>query len=101
VFTAPDLSRGGAIRPALWVETQAGGDCELVEPGRARVELGHLGGWGQRDPFRASPFFLRSSPVATSSTVSFLLRGEGPLTLRVGGPRVGFVEETLGIRITG
>ncbi|MCU0684871.1 MAG: hypothetical protein MUF34_21940 [Polyangiaceae bacterium] len=68
------MSRGGALRPALWVETQAGGD---------------------------SPFFLRSSPVATSSTVSFLLRGEGPLTLRVGGPRVGFVEETLGIRITG
>jgi Zinc carboxypeptidase len=96
-----DSARQLAFNGPLWVEAQAGGDCELVEPGRARVELGHLGGWGQRDPFRASPFFLRSSPVATSSTVSFLLRGEGPLTLRVGGPRVGFVEETLGIRITG
>jgi hypothetical protein len=95
--SAKDLAFNGPP----WAEARPSGGCEFAEPGSGRVEIGHLGGWGQRDPFLTSPFFLRSSSATTSKTVSFLLRGEGTLTLRVGGPRVGFVEETLGIRLGG
>jgi hypothetical protein len=93
-----DSARPLAFNRPLWAEVRPGGGCELVEPGRGRVELGHLGGWGQRDPSLATPFFLRSS-TRTAATASFVLRGEGPVALRVGAPRVGFAEESLTIRL--
>lgn len=64
----------------------------LDEP---RKNVGHLDGWG-RGRFGGStswPYQTTTAP-RTSTKVSFVIDGEGPVTVRVGSCRVGFVDKS-------
>jgi hypothetical protein len=62
-----------------------------IQPSDARVEIGHLEGWG-RGRFGASIFHPGSRGTVSSHTVSLTARGHGLLRLRASGLRVGAVE---------
>ncbi len=91
-----------AARQRPWnvgVEAQASAvGCRLHDPGQARQALGHLAGWG-RGLGEASlmPWFQRSRGSAHRASVRWLVQGEGEVTVRLGGPRLGHVTRTLSI----
>lgn len=77
----------------LYAELAGDGGCALVDPARARVALGHLAGWGRGHNTGANELgYLRSGGNDGSARATWLVRGRGPITLRVGSSRVGFVE---------
>lgn len=76
----------------VFVETHGDG-VERIEPPSPRAALGHLEGWGHgRFNGNLAIFYQRSHNNTTSRRVSFVLKGSGALTIRAGGPRVGWVE---------
>lgn len=70
--------------------------CELVEPGRAYQQLGHLDGWGHG---LHTGINLPSYPGTRGSTsaawATYLVRGTGTLHVRVGCARTGFVDAAI------
>jgi hypothetical protein len=80
---------------ALWAEASASG-CELV--GHARVEVGHLEGWGRGiHDGSAAVHYMRSQGSRATRILSFTVRGSGTLSLRVGSCRVGWTETTIDV----
>jgi hypothetical protein len=76
----------------------SGHGCELVDLGTARVELGHLDGWGRGfDDGWNNPSFLRSRGNTGSGRATWVVRGSGVLKVRIGCCRVGFVDHTVEI----
>ena len=70
--------------------------CALVDPARARVALGHLGGWGRGVGAGADELgHLRSNGNDASARASWLVRGAGTVTIRVSAARVGAVAVTV------
>jgi hypothetical protein len=68
----------------------------LAEPGRARVELGHLDGWGRGlHGAGSSIFFQRGRGSVSSRSLAWTVLGPGTLRIRVGGPRVGWIEHSV------
>ncbi len=67
--------------------------CELVDSGAAHRQIGHLDGWG-RGLFDGTGAFyhLASRGNTGAKTVSYLVRGRGTLTLRLGCCRTGTIE---------
>jgi hypothetical protein len=67
-------------------------DCELDGMHPFRREIGHLDGWG-RGLFgeEAAPYFQGSRGSTSRRRLSWVVRGRGELTLRVGACRVGEV----------
>lgn len=72
--------------------------CRLHDPGRARRVLGHLDGWGRGLGDAAQmPWFQRSRGNSHQARVCWGILGEGEVTVRIGNPRLGEVQQTVPI----
>ena len=66
--------------------------CELVEPGAAYQQLGHLDGWGHGLHTSANlPSYPGTRGSSSTAWASYLVRGNGTLDVRIGCARCGFV----------
>jgi hypothetical protein len=66
--------------------------CELVDPGAAHQNLGHLDGWGHGlHTGQNLPAYPGTRGNTHAGFASYLVRGTGMLDLRVGSCRTGFV----------
>ncbi|MCH8506383.1 MAG: peptidase M14, partial [Ectothiorhodospiraceae bacterium] len=70
--------------------------CDLLEPLQRGQTLGHLDGWG-RGLGQASqmPWFQHSSGSDNRARASWIVRGTGTVTIKVGSPRLGYVERCI------
>jgi hypothetical protein len=70
--------------------------CELLHPEDERREVGHLEGWG-RGLYSGSDalYFSRSRGSGNRKALSYVVRGKGSLTVRVGSCRVGWQEHVI------
>lgn len=81
----------------LYAELDGDG-CALVEATARRVAVGHLEGWGHGVGAGADELaYLRSNGNGASARASWLVRGRGRVTVRVGAARVGFVAAELAV----
>lgn len=66
--------------------------CELVDPGAAHQELGHLDGWGH-GMFSGGnlPVYPGTRGTTNAAWATYLVRGAGTLEIRAGACRAGFV----------
>ncbi|QTF92218.1 M14 family metallopeptidase [Halomonas sp. BM-2019] len=72
--------------------------CRLLDPTEARQSLGHLAGWGRGLGEAAQmPWYQRSPGNDHQATARWILRGEGEVRVRIGGPRLGQLTRTLSI----
>jgi len=74
----------------LWARAESSG-CALVDAGDAVREIGHLDGWGRglgggEEPLGSG----ESKGSSTDRRLTYLARGHGVLTLRIGSCRVGW-----------
>jgi len=67
-----------------------------IDPRDARVEVGHLEGWG-RGLYNEYIFFQRSRGSVSRRTVSIPVRGKGRVRVRAKGLRVGEVVQDIAI----
>ena len=80
----------------IFVEATATG-CSLVSSA-ARVEVGHLDGWGRGlHDESGAVHFMRSRGSSASRSAEWTVRGRGTLTVRAGSSRVGWVETSIAI----
>jgi len=81
----------------LWVDATCKG-CELADPDLAHREIGHLDGWG-RGLFDGSGalYYTRTRGNTGSHTLSWVVRGRGVVSLRVGSCRVGWTTRNIEI----
>ncbi len=72
--------------------------CELDDAGDARRDIGHLDGWG-RGLFDGSDalYYLSSRGNTGARRLSFVVRGQGRVTVRVGSCRTGWIAEAISI----
>jgi hypothetical protein len=86
------ISSAKKLARAEPIHVEIGGAKVLDEP---RKNIGHLEGWGHGRFGGASswPYQFSTGPQ-TSRKVSFLVEGDGPVTVRAGSCRVGFLEKT-------
>ncbi len=84
-----------ALDPRIFLEVQGGGSVK-VDAADARLEIGHLEGWG-RGRFNDSAFHPSSRGTVSARSVSFTVRGHGAIVLRATGLRVGTVERTVDV----
>ena len=91
-----DAARDREHSEPLYVEAHAEG-CGFVNADTARQALGHLAGWGRGLYRHGPPSHHRSAGGCTSKRASWIVSGEGSLTLRAGSCRVGWVETTVQI----
>lgn len=82
---------------ALWADARCTG-CELADPDLAHLEIGHLDGWG-RGLFDGSGALYSTLTRGTTGarTVSWVVRGRGLVSLRVGSCRVGWTTRDVNI----
>jgi hypothetical protein len=67
--------------------------CELVDPGAAYQQLGHLDGWGRGLHTGANlPAYVGTRGTTSAAWASYLVRGTGVLDVRIGCVRCGFVD---------
>ena len=72
--------------------------CTLEEPGRARVVLGQLEGWGKGlGAFEQGIFYAISSGSDATRTLRWVVRGRGSLEVQVGSRRVGVLSRGIGV----
>jgi hypothetical protein len=72
--------------------------CTLEEPGRARVVLGHLEGWGKGlGAFEQGIFYAMSPGSDATRTLRWVVKGRGSLEVEIGSRRAGFVSRRIGI----
>ena len=73
----------------LWADAEPLG-CELVHPEEHHKEVGHLAGWG-RGLFDGTSaiYYMRSRGNVSTSTVSWLVSGQGSLRVKVSSCRMG------------
>ena len=81
----------------LWADARCTG-CELADPELAHREIGHLDGWG-RGLFDGSGalYYTRTRGTTGSRTLSWVVRGHGVLSLRIGSCRVGWTTRDVDI----
>ena len=81
----------------LWADVQCTG-CELAEPELAHREIGHLDGWG-RGLFDGSGalYYTRTRGTTGARTLSWVVRGKGMVSLRIGSCRVGWTTREIEI----
>jgi hypothetical protein len=90
-----DSSRERPWNEPLYADLEAEG-CALEAPGEAHREVGHLRGWGRGLGQGAdSPIFMRSTGNDCRRTLTWLVRGSGTVTVRVGSVRVGSVDASI------
>jgi hypothetical protein len=82
-----DSAKKLALDARVFVEFEPQGGCS-IDPRDARVEVGHLEGWG-RGLYNEYIFFQRSRGSVSRRTVSIPVRGKGRVRVRAKGLRVG------------
>ena len=72
--------------------------CELADPDLAHREIGHLDGWG-RGLFDGSGalYYTRTRGTTGARTMSWVVRGRGVVSLKVGSCRVGWTTRDIQI----
>jgi hypothetical protein len=81
----------------LWADLVSE-SIDVLTPTTGRIEIGHLDGWGRgMHGGAASIHFVRSRGTGNASELAWTVRGSGPLTIRIGSRRVGWIEETITI----
>jgi hypothetical protein len=87
-----------AFAEPLWADLDAEG-CALDDPGSAHQRVGDLDGWGRGlHDGTGALYFLRSRGSTGARTLSWVVRGAGAVTVRVGSCRTGWVSERIEIR---
>jgi hypothetical protein len=90
-----DSAKKLALDARVFVEFEPQGGT-AIDPRDARVEVGHLEGWG-RGLDNEYIFFQRSRGSVSRRTVSIPVRGKGRVRVRAKGLRVGEVVQELAI----
>ncbi|TSA16723.1 MAG: peptidase M14 [Betaproteobacteria bacterium] len=82
---------------ALWADVQCNG-CELTDSDLAHREIGHLDGWG-RGLFdgMGALYYTLTRGTTGARTLSWVVRGSGVVSLRVGSCRVGWTTRDISI----
>ncbi len=75
----------------LRVEVVPGDGVSLNDLSQGRRALGHLEGWGRGPEGGGSLFHLRSRGSVSRAQAEALVKGDGYVTVRVVGPRIGTV----------
>lgn len=72
--------------------------CALVDGAAARVQLGHLDGWGRGVGTGANELaYQRSNGNGAAARGTWVVRGQGVVRVRAGSCRVGFVEVAIDV----
>jgi hypothetical protein len=81
----------------LWADATGKG-CELADADLAHREVGHLDGWG-RGLFDGSGalYYTRTRGTTGARTLSWVVRGRGVLSLKIGSCRVGWTTREIEI----
>lgn len=75
------------------------GGCTLEDAGTGRRAIGHLDGWGRGlYDGTGALFYLTSRGNTHAGMVSWVLRGTGTVTVRIGSCRTGWIEQRIDIR---
>ncbi|HEY5900216.1 MAG TPA: M14 family zinc carboxypeptidase, partial [Burkholderiales bacterium] len=90
-----DSAKKLAIDARVFVEIEPLGGCE-IDPRDARIEIGHLEGWG-RGLENEFLFFMRSRGSVSRRSVAVSVRGSGRLRIRAKGLRVGEVVQEIAV----
>jgi len=90
-----DSAKKLALDARVFVEFEPLGGCS-IDPRDARVEVGHLEGWG-RGLYNEYIFYQRSRGSVSRRTVSIPVRGKGRLRVRAKGLRVGELVQEIAI----
>ena len=90
-----DSAKKLALDARVFVEFEPLGGCS-IDPRDARVEVGHLEGWG-RGLYNEYIFYQRSRGSVSRRSVSIPVRGKGRLRVRANGLRVGEVVQELAV----
>ena len=92
-----DSSRDRPWNRGLYAQVHTEG-CELVDPAAARIDVGHLHGWGRGLGQGAdSPWFMRSQGSGNRHTLTCLVTGSGAVTVEIGGERTGRIVARLAV----
>ena len=90
-----DSAKKLALDARVFVEVEASGGCS-IDPRDARIEIGHLEGWGRG--LNAEFIFLAGSRGSVSRrSISVAVRGSGRLRVRAKGLRVGEVVREIAV----
>lgn len=80
----------------LYADLVCGAGCELDDPSSAHRELGHLDGWGRgRFDGTGALYYMRSRGTTGARRATWLVRGRGTVTVRVGSCRTGWQERLI------
>ena len=90
-----DSAKKLALDARVFVEFEPLGGAS-IDPRDARVEVGHLEGWG-RGLYNEYIFYQRSRGSVSRRTVSIPVRGRGRLRVRAKGLRVGELVQEIAI----
>jgi zinc carboxypeptidase len=90
-----DSAKKLALDARVFVEFEPQGGA-TIDPRDARVEVGHLEGWG-RGLYNEYIFFQRSRGSVSRRTVSIAVRGKGRVRVRAKGLRVGELVQDIAI----
>jgi len=88
-------ARALAWNRPLRAEVVPGDGVTLLDLAQGRRDLGHLEGWGRGPEAGSSLFHLRSRGSGSRARAEVLVRGEGDVTVRVIGTRVGTLARTV------
>ena len=73
--------------------------CALDGGAKPRAAVGHLEGWGRgRHSGASAVYYQTSRGNGHRASLSWLVRGDGTLTVRAGSPRCGWLERELRLR---
>jgi Zinc carboxypeptidase len=90
-----DSAKKLAVDARVFLEVEASGGCS-IDARDARIEVGHLEGWG-RGLYAEFIFFLKSRGSVSRRTLSLPVRGSGRLRVRAKGLRVGEVVKEISV----
>lgn len=84
-----ESARALSFNEPVWAEVETAG-CSVADASRARVELGHLAGWGRgRFGGAGALFFQRSAGSVSTRQARWLIEGRGTVLIKVGSCRTG------------
>ncbi|HEX9431390.1 MAG TPA: M14 family metallopeptidase [Burkholderiales bacterium] len=90
-----DSAKKLAMDQRVYLQLEPLGGCS-IDPRDARIEVGHLEGWG-RGLYNEFLFHVRSRGTVSRRSVSVPVRGKGRLRVRAKGLRVGEVVQEIAI----
>lgn len=95
----PEAAKGLPFAEPLWAQAKGEEGARLASPAEARVQLGHLDGWGRgREGGAETIHILRSRGSTGRAHARWHVAGPGALRVRFGSPRVGHHDLRLPLR---